>query len=359
MNIFIITDVAVVIAIVLTSIGGAIGGILAYKKYDKERPKKKNRNLIISITVFFVAGIIAGAIGIIQIFPNTVTNPYSCVADSITIDGSSAFARLVQKVAYDYQQKCSMAHINVLSNGSEQGKSQLANCQKSSIADCLIQIADSDTFIDYTQSNLIDHTVAIVVFTIVVNVDVIGVTNLTTQQIQGIYNGTYTNWNQLQGPDLKIRPISRDINSGAHNTFKQYVLPPGSTELPQNSYPPDDDKEANLVQTTPGAIGYVALPTVINNHMQEQVVAINGFMPTDFHHHFDNVTNNSYKFWNFEHMYTRGIPPYNSLITAFIDYMYSPVAIQYTHSLSYLSFNDMLLCALNQHNHPASFLMRC
>src|SRR5205807_4360916 len=87
-----------------------------------------------------------------------------------------------------------------------------------------VQIGNSDIFSKPGQEDLVDHQVAIVVFVMIVNSKVTGVTNLTIDQLKGIYDGTITNWSQVGGPNLKIVVVSRPTSSGTRATFQKYIL---------------------------------------------------------------------------------------------------------------------------------------
>ncbi|GAB1543008.1 hypothetical protein NUACC21_56820 [Scytonema sp. NUACC21] len=47
---------------------------------------------------------------------------------------------------------------------------------------------------------------------------------LTVEQLKGIYTSKITNWSQIGGPNLKITPYSRPINSGTTEFFKENLL---------------------------------------------------------------------------------------------------------------------------------------
>lgn len=50
------------------------------------------------------------------------------------------------------------------------------------------------------------------------------VTNLTTAQLKGIYEGTITNWKQVGGQDAEIVVISRDTSSGTYEYWHESVM---------------------------------------------------------------------------------------------------------------------------------------
>src|SRR2546421_479544 len=151
----------------------------------------------------------------------------NCQKGSITFDGSTALYPLANAVASKYQDACSEATITPKQSESSAGL-KAAN-------DGTVQIGNSDTFADAkTYPALIDHQVAAVVFSVVLNPQVTGVTNLSSQQLIDIYAGTTTNWKDIGGPDLGIVRISRSVGSGTRATFEQYVLNGGS-EAPSPS----------------------------------------------------------------------------------------------------------------------------
>jgi phosphate transport system substrate-binding protein len=50
------------------------------------------------------------------------------------------------------------------------------------------------------------------------------VDTLTLTQLEGIFNGTFTNWNQVGGNDQTISLYGRDSASGSYASFKDLVL---------------------------------------------------------------------------------------------------------------------------------------
>src|SRR5207248_4956558 len=178
-----------------------------------------------------------------------------------------------------------------------------------------IQIGNSDIFKKSGQDDLIDHQVAVVVFTLIVNSKVTGVTGLTTAQIQGIYSGKITNWKDVGGPNLPITVISRPTSSGTRATFQKYVLgAPETISGPTNLTTDSTGTVVTNVKQTDGAIGYVALGPAQSSGLT--MLSIDGVAPNA-----DMTKSNTYKFWNIEHMYTKGSA--TGLGQALIDYMLS------------------------------------
>jgi len=215
-------------------------------------------------------------------------------------------------VAKDYQAKCSGANITVNLGGSGVG---LASAENGSV-----QIGNSDVFKKTGQEDLVDHQVAVVIFTVVINSKVTGVTNLTTAQIKGIYSGSIKNWKEVGGPNLPIVVVSRPTTSGTRATFQSYVLGgPETITGPTSLVTDSTGTVATEVNQTAGAIGYVT--TGAAKKLSLTMVNIDGNAPTA-----TLVEPNTYKFWNIEHMYTKGKA--NNLSQALIDYMLSDPAKQ-------------------------------
>ena len=258
---------------------------------------------------------------------------YTCVQGSITASGSTALEPLVTAVSKKYQAKCSGSKITVNLGGSGTG---LANAENGSS-----DIGNSDIFSKAGQADLVDHQVAVVVFNLIVNSKVTGVSSLTTDQIKGIYSGKVTNWKDVGGPDLAITVVSRPTSSGTRATFQNYVL--GGVETitgPSNLSTDSTGTVVKNVQQTDGAIGYAASGPVKQAGLT--VLKIDNVDATPA-----NVGTNTYKFWNIEHMYTKGQP--KPLAQALIDYMTSADGKASAQSLDFIAITDVPSAILQTH----------
>jgi phosphate transport system substrate-binding protein len=230
----------------------------------------------------------------------------NCQNGSLTFDGSTALYPLAKAVANKYQDACSGATITPKESGSGTGLK--------AASDNTVQIGNSDIFADPTKyTGLVDHQVAIVVFSVVINAQVTGVTNLTSQQLTDIYTGKTTNWKTVGGPDLPIVTVSRAAGSGTRATFDKYVLGGATEQSGSSSLTASQSSDlSTAVKNTAGALGYVATFYAKQNGLT--TIKIDGASDDDA-----NVKDNSYKFWAIEHMYTKGTA--TGLAKAFIDYI--------------------------------------
>ncbi len=270
------------------------------------------------------------------------TAPNDNATGTITIDGSSALQPLVVQARDEYVAANPGANITVNAGGSGKG---LTDVEQGAV-----QIGNSDLFTANSATpdkftDLVDHQVAVVIFAVVVNPDVT-VNNLTTQQIQDIFTGKITNWKQLGGPDETITTIERPAGSGTRGTFSKYVMQ-GQTTAPAQTLQKDDSGAlGDTVSTTPGAIGYIATSFIgatgkYNGKIKP--LCIDGYKPGP-----TDAASNNYKFWNFEHMYTKGEA--TGLAASFIKYISSD-AFQKADvpSLYFMSVNDLSSTAKASH----------
>jgi phosphate transport system substrate-binding protein len=251
------------------------------------------------------------------------------VQGTLQVTGSTALQPLAKAVATQYQSKCNGANITVGGGGSSTG---LQHAQDGSSG-----IGNSDVFADKIRyPGLVDNQVAVVVFSVVINSKVTGVTNLTSAQLKAIYTGQVKNWQQLGGPNLQIVPVSRPAGSGTRLTFEQYIL--GTKEaLSGNPVAASSGEVAKTVQQTDGAVSYVATAYAKQNGLT--TIKIDGVDDSNA-----NVQNNSYKFWNIEHMYTKGDA--SGLAKAFIDYVKSPAMTKIRQQQGFLDITTMSQAAI-------------
>ena len=98
------------------------------------------------------------------------------------------------------------------------------------------------------------------------------VTDLTTDQLKNIYNGTIKNWSEVGGEDMGIVVIGREAGSGTRGAFEEIM---GLED--QCSYSQEIDSTGAVVgkvESTPGAIGYVSLDVIENS--SAKVLAVDG-----------------------------------------------------------------------------------
>lgn len=233
------------------------------------------------------------------------------VSGTVTASGSSALQPLAQDAADKFNAANPDCSVTVNGGGSGTGLQQ--------VADGTVDIGNSDVAAEDkldadVAATLVDHRVCVVTMAAVVNKDV-GITSLTKDQLKGIFTAEITNWSEVGGPDEDIILVTRPSSSGTRALFQQWAL--DGEEEASNAALETDDSGTLLqnVQQNAGAIGYVALPYVMNNS-DVQTIAIDGVEPT-----LENTYNGTYPVWGYEHMYTNGEG--SEAAQAFINYVMS------------------------------------
>lgn len=248
-------------------------------------------------------------------------------SSKVTIVGSTALQPLVSKIGGVYSQSNANVNLTVQGGGSGTGLTQV---QSGSVS-----IGNSDVFAEQQSgidaSKLVDHKVAVVGIAPIVNKNTTGVSNLTMAQLQGIFTGKYTNWKQLGGKDEKIVVINRAQGSGTRKTFEQEVMQGKTAKQTQEQ--DSNGTVLKMVQSTPGAISYVAFPYLSSS---VQTLKVNGVSATN-----ENVTTNQWKIWSYEHMYTNKAKNDKAAL-AFIKYVLSSsVQKNIVDKSGYLSVSQM------------------
>jgi phosphate transport system substrate-binding protein len=278
-------------------------------------------------------------------------------AGSLSIDGSTALAPLIQQAATNVSRNPanSSVKINITPNGSGTG---LADVESGSV-----QIGMSDVYAQEkaptppaSYNDLLDNQVAVVPFTLVVSQDISSqVQNLTTQQIKSIYAGNITNWSQVGGPNEPITVVVRTRTSGTRATFDKFVVNDVHQLKDEPAAAQTADSTGELVtdiSNSLGAIGYAATSFVLNHAQSGKIfpICIDGFGATRA-----NINGGKYRFWSIEHAYTKGTPAPGSLTEAFLNYVRSS-AFQNADlaSLGFLKVSELTSAAQATHPVPTA-----
>lgn len=243
----------------------------------------------------------------------------------ITAVGSTALQPLVEKVADIYMTDHPNYTITVQGGGSGTGLTQ--------VSQGAVDIGNSDVYAEEKDgidaSKIEDHKVAVVGVAPVVNPEV-GVTTISSEDLKGIFTGKITNWEEVGGRNQTIELINRAAGSGTRATFEQWAL---EGEQPAKGQEQDSSGTVRkIVAETPGAISYLAFSYIDDS--------IQGLAIDEVEPKAENVLDNSWKIWAYEHMYTQ--KEASKDILNFVEYMKTDDVQQHViKDLGYIPISEM------------------
>jgi phosphate transport system substrate-binding protein len=179
----------------------------------------------------------------------------SAVAGTVTMKGSDTMVILGQRWAEEYMKKHPETVIQVTGGGSGTGISALINgttdiCQSSRP----MKPQEKEKLRDRYNNPGVEIATARDGLAVYVNA-ASPLTELTMDQLKGVFTGKITNWKDIGGPDAKIIPYSRENSSGTYVFFKEHVLG-GADFTPRAQTMPGTAAVVNAVGKEKFGIGY-------------------------------------------------------------------------------------------------------
>ncbi|WP_370413584.1 substrate-binding domain-containing protein [Streptomyces fradiae] len=281
------------------------------------------RRVIIALTVCVIT------LAAIIVIRDDVPPPIGCARGSLTVTGSTAFEPVLKDAAAQYERDCPGATVSVDARGSTAGIRRLAEQGARQGKDGrpeLVTLSDGAKPEGYPQ--LKDSPVAVSLFTLVVN-DRVPLDNLTLENIRALYRGDITNWRTLGGPDLPVRLVSRDADSGTREVFQRRVLGRNEPANSSRNCSAKDDPEAlvirceldstdqvlSTVAALPGALGYTELRTGSRPKGLHRI-SVDGRRPD-----LAELGRSPYPYREIEYAYTWELPRPGSLTSSFLTYL--------------------------------------
>lgn len=252
---------------------------------------------------------------------------------SITVSGSSALLPLMEQSIEKFNAKYPDATISAQAGGSGTGLTQ--------VMDGTVDIGNSDIFAEEKldkdkASTLVDNKVCAESFAVALNKS-IGVDNLTKDQIKKIFLGEIKNWKEVGGKDQEIFVIHRKDGSGTRATFEKQLLD-GTKENDSIGVMQDSNGAVlSAMKQNEGAISYLGLAYL--NGDDAKNAGIIGSKIDGVAAEKNTISDGSYKFWSWGHMYTKGEA--KGLSKQFIDYISSDEVKDIVEKLGFVSVSDM------------------
>ena len=153
-----------------------------------------------------------------------------------------------------------------------------------------------------------------------------GVTDLTLDQVRGIFRGEIKNWNELGGADHAIRVLYRDDQSGSQRLFEKMLFPDGDVPDFEALGFERLDEMSTLVSAClddPYAIGYSIMTYLNDVYSNEALLAfsLNGFAATS-----ENVRTGDYPLGTKGYVVIRSDEPEDSPARRLYNWFGSPLS---------------------------------
>ncbi len=274
------------------------------------------------MAVILIAATFAGCSGGTATTPTPAAKPSAAptsaaLTGNITASGSTALQPLLN-LAVDPFKKASgfSGSITINGGGSGQGLTD--------VAAGTVNIGNSDVTAEQAGKDgkgLVDYKVAVVAVGIAVSSDVAEkLSNISSDDLKGVFTGKITNWNQVKGwtgGSLPIAVYYRKAGSGTRTLFELYGIGTSLTDAQIGAFSNFTKKESSgdlesAIASGKGAIGYETLPYC----GKLKLLKVDNVAAT-----YENVYTGAYKIWGYEHMYTKGEA--TGSVKAFIDYVMS------------------------------------
>lgn len=176
---------------------------------------------------------------------------------NLKVKGSDTVLPLTQKEAEIFMKKNPGSKITVIGGGSGvgiaafmDGTTDIAMSSRKMKMSEKMKLTDAGK----TYKEVI---IAYDALSVIVNPDN-NVSQLTREQLEGIFTGKITNWKEVGGEDAKIIAYSRESSSGTYEFFKEHVLNNKNYGSAVLNIPATGAIVQSISQTK-GAIGYIGI----------------------------------------------------------------------------------------------------
>jgi phosphate transport system substrate-binding protein len=285
------------------------------------------------VAISLVVGLLLGtAIGY-SITPRMQTNENTGLAGNIVVKGSDTLLIVAQRWAENFSAQHPQVRIDVAGGGSGVGFTALKD-KTTDICDASREIKTSE--VDASKANgvnPVEWVVGLDGIAIIVSPSN-QINELTLEQLEMIYNGTYTNWNQVGGNNAPIIKYGRQSTSGTYAFFREHVLHNrdfvGVTELAGNA------EIVSSVQSDANGIGYVGV-AYTKQGVTVKVLSIRAspsapaYQPT-----VADVKSGSYSIARKLYIYTNGVP--TGVLSEYMAFIIGPQGQQLLEIEGYVSY---------------------
>jgi phosphate transport system substrate-binding protein len=209
------------------------------------------------ISSLLVATLLLGACGESGKKENAENNNSTNAATSVTLKGSDTVLPLAQQEAERFMAKNTNASITVVGGGTGVGLSALQEGTTDIAMASRGLKTEEKLKLKSAKKDVKEALIAYDALSIIVHPSN-KVSQLTREQLEGIFTGKITNWKDVGGSDEKIVAYSRETSSGTYEFFREHVLDKKNYANGILMMPATGSIVQSVSQTS-GAIGYIGL----------------------------------------------------------------------------------------------------
>jgi phosphate transport system substrate-binding protein len=203
-------------------------------------------------------------------------NPTTSAPVTIKIGGSSSTAGLLTLLETNYSATNKNVKITQLKPGQSESIIEgikLKVVDVGTIAKSALKVGKNDSILN-------SREIVQDLLLVATHPSVTGVKNLTTKNLQDIYSGNISNWQQLGGPNAKIVLLDRPDDESAKQILRKYYLGKDLKNSPKAVVFRKEGELIQAIQSTPYSIGAFSLAHAVSHQLAVNQISLNGFAPT-------------------------------------------------------------------------------
>ena len=252
---------------------------------------------------------------------------------NIKIKGSDTVLPLAQQESEEFMKQKPGSTVTVIGGGSGVGiASFLDGTTDIAMSSRKLKMSEKVKLNDAGKTYK-EITIAYDALSVIVN-PANAISQLTREQLEGIFTGKITNWKDIGGSDMKIVCYSRETSSGTYDFFKEQVMSNknyGTSVLMM----PATGAIVQSVSQTKGAIGYIGLAYMEKSVKDLKISYDKG--KTFIDPSVANAKNKSYPIVRPLYCYYKTKD--EKLVKPFLDFMLSPSGQKIVSDVGYITIN--------------------
>jgi phosphate transport system substrate-binding protein len=174
------------------------------------------------------------------------------------------------------------------------------------------------------------------------------VKSLTLSQLEGIFNGTITNWKTVGGNDQQIVLYGRDSASGSYASFKDLVLKNGENYSSSMQQFNTNALIVPEVENNAGGVGYVGIGYAKEASGNIGILKLQKNSTSPAYSPVDQtaVYNGTYSLSRYLYLYTNGVPALDSGIYKWISFVLNETGQQLVQNAGFYELQSSDLAAM-------------